>query len=232
MEISLQTANDDADITFNIPVPYLDADEPALTAIGKSFGDEGFRSRVLGVDRYALAACWVEVVITAGSFLAACTAKHYFDKVLNGIDRTAQQPLDDFVDKLHSALDRLVRPKYEQVCIAFRIGNRGQETTVIRRNKEEAHQAIRNALYEIWNKLNRESGRIYWMDKASFPDDGPVSLRVTHWGSDRQSESSLRVSTDSEDYPFWIWLLRAKRLREAINEVDLETLKAEFRKGL
>ena len=231
MDFSLQKPDDDSDITFYFPVPHLDVDESTLAQIKKDFAEEGFRTRVLGVDRYAVAQCWVEVAVSAGSFLAACTAKHYFNKMLNRADRIAQKPVHRLVDRLFDALDKSVRPKYDQICLSLRIGNRGREIIVPRRNKELAHEAIRNGFFEIWNKLDRTCGKIYWLDGASYPDDGPISLKVTHWNSESQGESLARIPLGSEEHAFWMWLIRTKRIREPITDINLIEFQTEFNKS-
>ncbi len=197
MEFSFQKmGGSEPDIVFYIPVPHLDMDEPTLGNVKKSFSDEGLNVRVVGVDQYACAACWVEIALSAAKFTGICIATHYCDKILDGVDLAARKRLDDLVSKVFDALRQSVRSKYDQFCISFRIGGAGTEIHISRRNEEEARRIIRNTFFELRNKLDRPEGKIYWIDTACHPDEGPISVKVTHWNAVMVSASRSSRSTN------------------------------------
>lgn len=229
MEFSLQKMmTKDPDIIFYIPVPHFDIDEANLHKIKKSFDDEELSSTFVGVDQYACSTCWLEVAISAAKFLGICAATHYGDKILDGLDLAAKKRFDDFVAKILNALNQSVRSECDRICIHFRIGSAGREITVVRRNEEEARRVIRNGFFEIRNKIDRENGKIYWIERASFPDEGPISLSVTHWKPGSYGGSTMRIPIESDDYPLWFWLLRVRRLKDPINDIDLANFQKEF----
>jgi hypothetical protein len=121
-----------SDITIHIPLPQVDISEEGLQQVRSLLMSEGKTISVRAEDVYPCAESWIEVAFTATTYLGAVGLGHY-------------------ASKIYVAIDMLLKPGISRIMLCLRKGNRESVVSVVRDSKQEAIDAIRQALEKLEN---------------------------------------------------------------------------------
>lgn len=116
-----------ADILIRAPKPHVSLTPNEQRLIVEEFNDGDLTLDLYPEPNYPCSDSWAEIAVHAGTFLSGALLNHYATKLFN-------------------ALDKFIEKKYKKIQLGICIGSTLDYRDIDRENRDEAIEAIKNAL--------------------------------------------------------------------------------------